>query len=215
MPVGDAKWKDILCHLIHSADKCKPAYSNKLHNSRHAVDNCVITYLHVPGQLRVATDYYVVTNYAVMCNMAVREKHPIAAYHSGFSRLRRGVHCREFAEDISAANTSKRYGIAPILFVFGLCPQTCERMNFVVILKACMAADDNICAKHVAATEDYVRANMAMRANIAAVANDRARFDYRRGMNKGRHDALCKTLQLDRSRRATPAATPTNVSETQ
>ena len=67
--------------------------------------------------------------------MAVRKEHPVAAYHSGFSRLRRGVHCREFAEDISAANAGKGDGIAPILFVFGLCPQTCERMNFVVGLE--------------------------------------------------------------------------------
>jgi hypothetical protein len=143
--------------------------------------------------------------------MAVRKKHPIAAYDSGFSRLRRSVHCREFAEDISAANAGKRYGIALILFVFGLRPQACERMNFVVIAKACMAADDNVCAKHVAGAEDYVTTNLAIRAYVAAVANDSARFDYRRGMNNGRHDALCKTLQFDWSRRTTrvPPRRPT------
>src|SRR4051812_13536344 len=41
--------------------------------------------------------YYVVTNYTVVCYMAVRKEHPVAAYHRGLSRLRRGVHCREFA----------------------------------------------------------------------------------------------------------------------
>jgi hypothetical protein len=50
-----------------------------------------------------------------------------------------------------------------------------------------MPVDDNICAKHVAGTEDYVPTNMAIRANIATVANYGARFDYRRGMNDGRH----------------------------
>jgi hypothetical protein len=147
--------------------------------------------------------------------MTVRKKHPIAAYHSGFSRLRRGVHCREFAEDISAADAGKRYGIASILFVFGLSPQTCERMNFVVIAKTGMAADDNVCAKHVASTEDYVPTNLAIRANVAALANYSARFDYRRGMNNDRHAAPCKTLQLDRSRRTTRTATlPTGKRQT-
>ena len=107
MPVRDAKRKDVLGHFFHSADKCKPTYSDKLHDARHAVDDGMIAYLDVSGLLCVATDHDVVTNYSVVCYMAVREKHPVAAYHSGFSRLRRGVHCREFAEDISAAHAGK------------------------------------------------------------------------------------------------------------
>jgi hypothetical protein len=49
MPVRDAKWKDVLGHLVHSADKCKPTYPNKLHYARHAIDDCVIAYLDVAG----------------------------------------------------------------------------------------------------------------------------------------------------------------------
>jgi hypothetical protein len=124
--------------------------------------------------------------------MAVRKEYAIAAYHSGFPRLRGGVHCREFAEGIAAANAGKRYGIAPILFVFRLCPQTGEGVNFVVIAKTRMAADDNVCANHVASTQDYVPTDLAIRANIAAVANYSARFDYRGRVNDGRHDALRK-----------------------
>lgn len=37
----------------------------------------------------------------------------------------------------------------------------------------------------------------AVRANVAAVADHSARFDYRRGMNNDRHDAPNKTRQLD------------------
>jgi len=37
MSVRDAKWKNVLGHLVHSADKSKPTYSNKLHNACHAV----------------------------------------------------------------------------------------------------------------------------------------------------------------------------------
>lgn len=85
-------------------------------------------------------------------------------------------------------------------------------MNFVVIAKTCMAADDNVRTKHVAGAEDHVPANMAIRADVAAVADYSARLDYRGRMNDGRHDALCKTLQLDRSRRTTRTATPTNAS---
>jgi hypothetical protein len=69
-------------------------------------------------------------------------------------------------------------------------------MNFVVIAKTCMAADDNVCAKHVASTEDYVPTNLAIRANVAAVTNYSTRFDYRRGMNNGWHDALCKSVVI-------------------
>jgi hypothetical protein len=85
-------------------------------------------------------------------------------------------------------------------------------MNFVAIAKTCMAADDHVCAEHVASTEDYVPTNLAIRANVAAVANYSARFDYRSGMNNGRHVAPYKTLQLDRSRRTTRTVTPTNAS---
>lgn len=89
-----------------------------------------------------------------------------------------------------------------------LLPTTVDSPGFA----AAMAADDNVCAKQVASTEDYVPTNLAIRANVAAVANYSARFDYRRGMNNGRHDAPCKTLHLERSRRTTRTATPTNAS---
>ena len=68
-----------------------------------------------------------------------------------------------------------------------------EWMNFIVIANGRMAADDNVCAQHVARTEHYVGTDLAIRADVATVANDSARFDYRSGMNSGRHDAPCKT----------------------
>jgi hypothetical protein len=63
-----------------------------------------------------------------------------------------------------------------------------------VIAESCMAADDNVCAKYVAGSEDDVTTNLAIRTNVAAVADDRAWFDYRRGMDNGRHGAPCKRL---------------------
>jgi hypothetical protein len=41
--------------LVSKPFRSKPTYANKLHNTRQAVVDCVIVYLNVSGQLRIAT----------------------------------------------------------------------------------------------------------------------------------------------------------------
>jgi hypothetical protein len=58
-------------------------------------------------------------------------------------------------------------------------PQTRERVNFIAIPKSCVTTDDDVGSKHVSDTEDYIRANVTIGANLATFSNFSAWFDNR------------------------------------
>src|ERR1700722_2295230 len=122
-----------------------------------------------------------------MSNVAVGKKYAIAPYHRGLSRLGRGIYGRVLAEHVAATDAGEGYRTSQKFFVFRLCPQTRERVNFIAIPKGCVAADDNIGTKHVSDTEDYIRADVTIGANPATFSNFSAWFDNRRGMDTAGH----------------------------
>src|SRR6266704_3244465 len=110
MSVRNAKWQDVLCYLVHSTDKSERPDPDKLHDSRFPIDDHAVTNLNVTRKLRIATDDYVITNDAIMSNVAVGEKYAIAPYHRGLSLLGRGIYGRVLAEHVAATDAGEAYG---------------------------------------------------------------------------------------------------------
>ena len=187
MSVRNAKWKNVLCYLVHATDECELSDPDKLHDSRFPIDDHAVTNLNVTRKLRIATDDYVITHDAIVSNVAVGEKYAIAPYYRGLSLLGRGIDGRVLAEHVAATDAGEGYGTSQKFPVFSLCPQTRKRVNFIAIPKGGVATDDNIGTKHVSATEDDIRSDVTIGANPATCSDFSARFNNRRGMDAAGH----------------------------
>ncbi len=186
--VGNHERRDVLNNFRAAACDGMAANPAELMDGSEPANDGMVAHFHMAGQSAVVGENDVVTNAAVVRNMAVGEEMPSASDNGLVLWHRSAIYGAVLAEGVVIADAQPRWFML-IFEILGALANGAERVKFVALPNNCGAIDDNVALQPASRTKRDGAENKAVRPDFGILGKLGACVDDGGGMDAA-HERL-------------------------